>query len=100
MTQAQQRTRYYSHSPRGFDNELDIYAVPSELVDRFEVVQPNATRISRKAALALSRRDDCRLVGEVDYGPGETDADMISWARAGTVELILEWERQDEVLFG
>jgi len=90
-----QRNHYYQHSPRGFSNEVDLYAVPADMISRFETLLPNASRISRKLALQLNRRDGCCLVGEVDYGPGEGDADMIAWAVAGTIDLILEWERKD-----
>lgn len=73
-------TRYFFHSPRGFVNEADVYAVPAEIAEQWletfearlgssaDYAATAVTPITRKAAERLIRRDGVGLqINPDDY---------------------------------
>jgi hypothetical protein len=74
------KTTYYFHSPRGFANEADVYAVPAEIAEQWlETIEARlgssalyaataVEHITRKRAEELIRRDGVGLaINPDDY---------------------------------
>lgn len=59
-------TRYFSHAPRGFVNEVNVYAVPSELAERwldtFEARLGSKADYAETAVVPITRRQAERLI--------------------------------------
>lgn len=81
--------RYFSHSPRGFANEITIYAVDAEQAEDWESwfnasnppSAPQLERITRKQAERMLRRDGVGLAtheDDYDYLCGERLFDRIN----------------------
>ena len=105
-------TRYFYHSPRGFSNEADVYAVPTEIAEQWletfearlgsstEYAATAITPITRKDAERLIRRDGVGLqINSDDYHWGDctekklTPASLRSARRAATA-MIAEIKRE------
>jgi hypothetical protein len=60
------KTAYYFHSPRGFSNEADVYAVPAEIAEQwletFEARLGSSADYAATAVVSISRQDAERLI--------------------------------------
>ena len=94
---------YYVNYPRDFANEYTVFAVPSEMRERFEVAYPDADRITRVSAIERGIRrpaEACRdgeqwFGGLCDYGPSSdarTDAGKLAHCADCTVRALDEAE--------
>ena len=90
------RTVYYRHSPRGFANEIDIYAVPHDIAPSWlanrerdpksDYAETAYYQISRREAARLIASGDARLMlpSNVcrDYGEPILSAHLVAAARS------------------
>ena len=71
--------RYFAHSPRGFDNEIDIYAVPAEIAEQwletFEARLGSSALYAATAVTPISRKQAARLIRQDGVGLHINSAD-------------------------